>query len=316
MRTATPHHPSRAIVALAFGAALYAATPFALAETAPAPPGVVEAGNVPETVEEPPPINRGKITFSLGDDITTAYFFRGIMQERNGFITQPYANVGLKVYEGAEDSFVDNVTVGVGSWNSIQTNKTGASGSGPGNWYESDFTFGPSMTFADYFTTSLLYVAYSYPNGAFSTVQELDWSFGVNDSKWLGAFALQPSMTWGFELDNTAFGDNKGVYLQLGVKPSTVLFEKATYPVTLALPLTLGLSVTDYYEVPGVSNDTFGFFDTGLVGSIPLAFLPAEFGAWSYSIGVDVLALSGTLANANKGNGTWWIGKTGIALAY
>lgn len=316
MHTARPYHSSRAILALAFGAAVHAATPFAMAQTAPAPAGVVESGNVPEPVEEPPPVNRGRVTFSVGSDITTAYFFRGILQERDGFILQPYGGVALKVYEGDDESFVDNVTINVASWNSVQSNKTLASGSGPTNWYESDFIFGPSITFADYFTASLLYIAYTFPNGAFPTVQELAGSLSINDSEWLGAFALQPSMTWAGEMDNTAFGDRRGVYLQLGVKPSTVLFDEATYPLTLALPLTLGLSVHDYYEVPGVSNDTFGFFDAGLVGSVPLAFIPEEFGAWSASVGVDVLALSGTLANANKGNGTWWIGKMGFAMAY
>jgi hypothetical protein len=44
--------------------------------------------------------NTGRLSLLLGNDFTTAYFFRGIVQERRGFITQPYAEVGLKLYEG------------------------------------------------------------------------------------------------------------------------------------------------------------------------------------------------------------------------
>jgi hypothetical protein len=38
--------------------------------------------------------NTGKFSISGGVDITTAYFFRGILQERDGFIIQPYGELG------------------------------------------------------------------------------------------------------------------------------------------------------------------------------------------------------------------------------
>ncbi len=316
MNTVTRNVRPLISMAIALALALAATASSARAEVEPAPPGTVESGNVPEPVEEPPPMNRGKVSFTVGSDITTAYYFRGILQERDGFIWQPYAGLSVTLFEGADDSFINNVLFTLSSWNSVHSNKTLASGSGPSNWYESDLSFGPVLGFADYFTTSLIYIAYMYPNGSFPTVQELDWSLSFNDSDFLGVFALQPAMTWAFELENTAFGDDEGIYLQLGVKPSYVLFEEDSYPVTLALPLTLGLSVSDFYEVPGVSNDTFGYFDAGLVASVPLTFISEEYGAWSFSLGVDVLALSGTLADANRGDGTQWVGKTGIVMTY
>jgi hypothetical protein len=250
-------------------------------------------------------------------DFTTAYFFRGILQERDGFLWQPYGGLGITLYEGGEDEFVGNLVFNVGSWNSVQSKQTLASGSGPANWYESDIITGFSLGLAEVLTANVSYIAYTYPNGAFPTVQELDASLSLNDSEWLGPFALQPSMTWAFEVDNTAFGPNEGIYLQLGAKPSMVLFEDHEYPLTLALPLTLGLSVSDYYEEgPGGDNDTFGYFDAGLVASVPLAFLPPDYGSWSVSASFDVLALSGTLARANRGDGTFFVGKGGIAMTY
>lgn len=290
----------------------------ATAQTTPAPPGTVESGNVPVEIEHPPPLDRGRVTFSIGSDITTAYFFRGILAERDGFIWQSYGTLNFILFEGEDRDVVDNVIFSLGTFNSVHSNKTLADGSGPSNWYESAYIIGPLFGFADHFSGSLLYIVYASPSGAFLASQELDVGLSFDDSEFLGAFALQPSMVWGFELDKTAFGATEGIYLQLGVKPSTVVFENAAYPVTLALPLTLGLSVSNYYEEPepNGSNDTFGFFDAGLVASVPLAFLPEDYGAWSVSLSVDVLALSGTLADFNRGDGTQWVGKTGFSMSY
>ena len=44
------------------------------------------AGDVDEL---PEPVNQGDLSFSLGTEITSAYFFRGFLQEDQGFIFQP-----------------------------------------------------------------------------------------------------------------------------------------------------------------------------------------------------------------------------------
>ena len=56
------------------------------------------------------------------------------------------------------------------------------------------------------------------------------------------------------------------------------------YPLTLAVPLALGLSVEDYYETgTGESSDRgFGFFSLGLAASVPVGFLPGEYGSWTF----------------------------------
>jgi len=319
MRSSCPESARRGIASafLVLISAILAPLAVARADTAPAPAGSVEPGSTPQEAEEPPAPNKGRLAFSFGMDFTTAYFFRGILQERDGFLWQPYGGVGVTLYEAGEDDFVGNLVFNVGSWNSIQSKQTLASGTGPGNWYESDVITGFSLGLAKYLTGNVSYIAYTYPNGSFPTVQELDAGLAFNDSDFLGPFALQPSMTWAFEVDNTAFGSNEGIYLQLGAKPSVVLFEEKEYPLTLALPLTLGLSVSDYYEEgPGGDNDTFGYFDGGIVASVPLAFIPSDYGAWSASASFDVLALSGTLARANRGDGTFFVGKGGVAMAY
>jgi len=284
-----------------------------------APAGTVEAGSDPGAVAEPAPTNNGKVAFSIGSDFTNAYFFRGILQERNGFIWQPYGGVTFKLAQDTGYGAIDNIDFSLGTWNSIQSEQTFASGSGPANWFESDVLVGFTMGLFGFVSTNITYAAYTFPNGAYSVAQELDWTIGFNDSELLGPFALNPSMLWAFEVDSTAFGDTsqEGIYLGLGVKPGVTLFEDAEYPLTLAVPLTVGLSVSNYYdEGPGGDNDTFGYFDGGLVASLPLAFMPSDYGSWSVSASLDVLALSGTLARVNEGNGTYFVGKGGIAFSY
>jgi len=294
------------------------AAPLAAWGAEPAPAGSVEAGSDPATTAEPPPTNAGKVALSVGSDFTTAYYFRGILQERNGFIWQPYAGVTFKLAEDVGYGVIDNIDFSIGSWNSIQSNQTLASGSGPANWYESDVLVGFTMGLWGFVSTNITYAAYTFPNGAYATAQELDWTIAFNDSELLGPFALNPSLLWAFEVDSTAFGDTsqEGIFLGVGVKPSVVLFEEAEYPLTLALPLSVGLSVSNYYEEIDGDNDTFGYFDAGLVASVPLSFISSDYGAWSLSAAVDVLVLSDTLERANLGDGTQVVGKGGIAFSY
>src|SRR5262245_15117818 len=73
--------------------------------------------------------NTGNVSFSLGMDFTTAYFFRGILQERDGFIWQPYGEINMPVYVD-EGAALSKVTPFVGNWNSVQSEKTLSSGNG------------------------------------------------------------------------------------------------------------------------------------------------------------------------------------------
>jgi hypothetical protein len=315
---ATPTRARGALRTSLFLTLCLATTPFAAFGEEAAPAGTVEAGSDPGITAEPPPTNNGKVAFSLGSDFTTAYFFRGILQERNGFIWQPYGGITFKLAEDVGYGVIDNIDFSLGTWNSVQSEQTFAS-SAPRNWFESDVLVGFTMGLWGFVSTNLTYVAYTFPNGAYGVAQELDWTTTFNDSGLLGPFALNPSMLWAFEVDSTAFGDTnqEGIYLQLGVKPGVTLFEEAKYPLTLALPLTTGLSVSNYYdEGPGGDNDTFGYFDGGVVASVPLSFIDSSYGTWSASASFDVLALSGTLARANKGDGTFFVGKGGIAFSY
>lgn len=272
-----------------------------------------EASETEGCCEEGP--NIGNVWLSFNNDFTTAYFFRGILQERNGFIWQPSLDVGITVWEG--EGAVQSVDLAVGTWNSVHSNKTLASGSGPSNWYESDVYPSVSVGFAGGLATSLTYQVYTGPNGSFATIQNLDLDVAWDDSEfWDGPFGLAPSATLSFELDRTNFGDEKGTYLGFGLEPNVTVFEDEAYPLTIAAPLALGLSLGDYYEIPEEGDDTFGYFSFGLGLSVPLAFIPTDFGSWSTSLGIDVYVLGDNLKEANFGDSPYPVGTLGVLMEY
>lgn len=257
--------------------------------------------------------NLGKLSFSIGNDFTTKYYFRGIIQEDDGFITQPYGEVAVDLYEG--DGAIGSVTASAGIWNSVHSEQTGDSGGGPGSWYEADLYGGVSMGLFDALETGITYVAYTSPNNAFSTVQEVDFSLSIDDSDLLGPLALGPSATLAVETDNTAFGTDKGIYMEFGAEPGLVAMEHDSYPVRLSFPLTLGLGLDDYYN-DGRNDDIFGYFDGGIAASVPLAFIPEGYGSWEASAAVHFLALGDNLADANSGDDFEVVGVWGLAFSY
>ena len=86
-------------------------------------------------------------------------------------------------------------------------------------------------------TLGLTYTAYTSPNDSFGTVQELAFVLTVNDSQWLGAFALNPSLLVAGELTGQAdAGRARGVYVQLSMRPSYTFAPENIHPTHCQLP--------------------------------------------------------------------------------
>lgn len=284
-------------------------------------PTTARAQEPAAAVEEAPAVNTGNVSLGLGFDVYSKYYFRGIIQEDQGVIFQPWGEVGVSLYSNEEAEAFSSLDFTVGIWNSFHSEHTGAAGSGPDIWYESDIYVGLGFGIVGDLSGSVTYTAYTSPNGAFNTVEEVALGLDYDDtSLWEDAgiegFSLAPSVTIAFETDNTAFGPDEGIYLQLGIEPS---FAITNTPVTLSFPVTVGLSIDDYYEaVEGSSTDqdTFGFVQAGIVASMPLEVIPAEFGAWDLSAGVYFLHLGNNLEDANSSDDFEVIGKLGLSMSY
>lgn len=242
--------------------------------------------------------NTGRISLSVTNDFTNTYMFRGIQQERDGFIWQPYVDLGLTVWDD-EEAPIKSVTLGMGVWNSFQSKKTLARDSGPSNLYETDFY--PSLTVGlpGNFETSFIYYVYTGPNGSFDTVQEFDFLIAYDDSELLGRLAMAPTVTFALELSGTSFGDERGSFVGLGVEPTIWASENEDFPIAFTFPMALGLSIDNYYEEPERSNDNFGYLQWGLRAGMDLPFVPEDVGTWNVSVTGNGYYLGQSLKRAN-----------------
>ena len=255
--------------------------------------------------EEQPAGNTGPVSVGAGMDISSGYYFRGIIQETEGLIAQPHLEAGISLFES--DTGLQSVSATAGLWNSLHSGPTGSDGPGdPAMWYESDFYASLGLGFADAWSADVTYTGYTSPNGTFGTVKEL--AFGLS----YDGLGISPYVTLAKELDGQADGGfNEGTYLELGAGPGVDIPDSS---VSISFPIALGLSVSDYYETPGAS-DTFGFFQFGAIASVPLP-LPAEFGEWAVSGGVNFLSFGDALQTINGSDQFEPIGVFGISLGY
>lgn len=280
------------------------------AATASTEPKSETAPAAEEAASEPAPVNNGRISLNLGATWTSAYFFRGYLQEDEGFIGQPFAEVGFALMKPEKEGEL-KIDAALGTWNSFHSKRTGATGGGPEVWYESDI-YGGLKFGLDRYSLGLIYTIYNYPNNSnLSSVQEVGLKFGVDlpNDEWYGKVLGDPSVGLYFETDNSNVGQDDAAYLQLDLGPSFEIFDGKA---TLSIPASLGLSVNNYYV--GSDDETFGYFSIGATVTVPLC--SGEFGAVSLNGGVNALLLGDTTENVNRGDGVDAYGFIGLTVTY
>jgi len=208
--------------------------------------------------------NTGKLTIDFGASWTSAYFFRGYLQEDSGFIFQPYVEITAEIVAPVSKDDL-GISLYAGNWNSFHSEQTGSTGTGQDSWYESDFYGGIRFTL-DAFELGIGYTVYTYPNSdSFDEVQEIGitLSYDTPDDSALDAIIGDPSIGFYFEIDNSNVNAEPSAYFELGLGPSFEIFDGNA---TLSIPLTLGLSLDDYYN-----DDDFGFASIGAHIEVPIA---------------------------------------------
>ena len=293
-------------------AAALAVPALALASTAAAQDG--DALEPRQTLDqaEAEVFNDGGIAVEFNTDITTHYFFRGILQENQGVIVQPSLEIGFDVTENDQVSAAGYV----GIWNSFHSEQTGNTGSNE-IWYESDLYGGVSFDLAGLYqglSADVFYTAYTSPNGAFDTVQEVAGALGYSAEiqnigvDFIGLIA--------FEIDGAADGGDSGIYGEFGVQPNFNV-DIGNQELVLGVPVTLGFSIDDYYEGNG-DDDTLGFVSVGVTTGIPLEFIDDKYGQWSLNGTITGMFLTGEDSTElfNNGDEFELIGTLGINMAY
>jgi hypothetical protein len=268
----------------------------AAAQTAPA------AGSTP-----PPDPNPGSLTFTGNADmlVGTPYIFRGFVQESDPqFTLWPAGDLGIALYSGKGG--LKSASVNFGVWNSLQTGSSGLDSESGKLHYEEDFYTALGLGFSKAtFTTT--YTAYTSPNGGFRTVHEL--SFKVASPTKLAPYALLAQELGEIGADGP---NKKGTYLELGVGPSWPI---AKGKATIAIPVKVGLSLHNYYELDGQDNK-FGFFDLGGLLTVPLSGIPPSYGGWNFHVGGDVLAFGDTTKFYNAGKSSKGVFLFGFGVSY
>lgn len=336
--------PRRMGLGILLGAALWTLAPSAHAQEAAAKTEAKpESSPAPAAVDEPIQRKEKIWTLNAGVDFVTDYYFRGIKRENQGFIAQPWLDVTLDLWDrkgpsivggdaDAGEGFLDNISWTVGSWNSIHTGPTGTRGDAPGlniddprGWYESDIYTSLNATFLTNWQASVIYTAYMFPNEAQAATQEIAVGIGYDDSKLLGAFSVRPNILFAVETAGGMDGEHGelGTYFQLSLEPGFRLVDSKDYPISVRFPLTLGLSVSDYYENSAGKDETFGFFDAGVVFVMPLAFMPRSLGDWELKAGVHFVTsgshaagLAAPAVTRGEGDAFDVVGTIGVSMSY
>ncbi|MEX1017251.1 MAG: TorF family putative porin [Phycisphaeraceae bacterium] len=262
--------------------------------------------------DDVPAVNTGAISLELGADVVTEYWFRGIGQENQGFIFQPYAEINVDLGEvgGLEPTFY------AGTWNSFHDRGD--------RWFEADFYAGLVAEVADGLTLDVGYINYRAPDSATTLAQEIAVGVAYDDEELMegyGLFGLNPRALLAFEFQGAASGPDEGIYLELGIAPEFAVVPEGDFPVTLSIPVTAGFSLDDYYQDASGDDSTFGFVDVGVVAGVPLRFMPREYGDWSASAGVHGLWLGDTNQDISEMAGTGddsfnIYGTVGISMTY
>lgn len=156
------------------------------------------------------------------------------------------------------------------------------------SWYESNNFIALTAELDGGWTAGLTYTVYSSPNDVSGTAHELALAAKYRLDRL--PIGLAPQVKLALPLES---GDD-GLFAQLALAPTLSEIGSERYPLTVFAPLTLGVGFDDYY---GPGTGTTGYASVGLAASMPLAFVPSDFGNWSISGGIDLLVRDQVIAD-------------------
>jgi len=239
--------------------------------------------------------NPGALTLTASFDVPSLYYFRGIRQETDPKFTMfPAADLGFALSSG--DGSLKSSSINIGLWNSLHTGSSGTGGFSEMLHYEEDFYAALTFGFARSVGFTTQWTSYTSPNAGFTTVKEI--LFKVSQGSKYAPYGLVAFEVGGDGAGQADAGANKGTYVELGIGPSWPL---GGGPATIAVPVKLGLSANDYYELAG-EDSKFGYLDVGVLFTFPFTGVPSRFGTWNFHAGADAFALGDTAEafNVNK----------------
>lgn len=229
------------------------------------------------------------IDITMYGRVTNQYFFRGLLQADRGSMLQGAAEMKVALYDGKDTQFY---TVG-SFFLSLHPGDQVEGGNVPAAWYEARMMGGLGVTHLG-FDVHAQFAAYSSPNGSFQDIYELNlWTRWRDDTHWAGRDDYKvfrgffPELTLAGELSGARDGRDSGGYLGLGVSPRVRALYGALFAVDFVFPVSLGLSLSDYYQTSSGPNGRrenhgLGYVSLGATLDVESRWVPRRLGAWNW----------------------------------
>ena len=223
------------------------------------------------------PAEKSALSLSLGVDSTSHFISYGADVWGGGYEVSPYSSRSTTfAYGTASLALTDNLSAFANLWSDLNNNVDSSIG---GPIQEIDFNTGLTLALGDFSITG----AHGFWNYAGEVEKVIDLTLAYSGTNYMPmGFALNPAITahWRYDGNN---GQKAGVALVPSLAPSFTFFDKGDYPLTVTVPLAVGIFTSSGFQG---GDSGYGYFSAGLTGSIPLAFIPKKYGEWSFSAGV------------------------------
>jgi len=269
-------------------------TPIAYADDNDADSDAKDMKGVAAPVVEKPSLGSA-ITGLLNFDVSDKYYTpRGLEVAKNGESLQPLLILFVSAYK-SDKGPLNELKFNLGVWNDYDTGINGtpaAFGGKPGNWDEIDGFVGvEALMFKDWKFDAEETFFRSQTN-SYQTSTNFDFKTTYLDH-WFGdsGFSINPYGEVFVETSRkatVAFNyatDDRGFYGVLGVDPT---YKFKTIPLTLELPTNANFVSEDFYQrangTPGGCGLAVVY--TELKATVPLSFIPIQYGAWSAYAGI------------------------------
>lgn len=213
-----------------------------------------------------------KYSFSAGLDFTSHFISFGADVWGGGDSFSPFSAKSTAFGYGTLGvEFTDEVSAFVNIWTDLNDNVDSEIG---GPIQEVDFNVGVTYKL-DKFSFTL---AHNYWLYAGDNENAVELAVAYDDSElWGGKFALNPSALIHYRYEGIGSQEECAV-IQLGVAPTVyTAMEESDYPIAISVPIAAGFFTDDYQG----GDSGFGYANIGVKASVPLAFIPAEYGAWT-----------------------------------
>jgi hypothetical protein len=225
--------------------------------------------------------------------VATGYLTpRGLQVENQGVVVQPLAGLVFNLYDNPQGPF-NSLSFIAGIWSSVHSHHPSAD-----IWNECDLFAGFEARVFDKWTVSVTDMIWTFPDVSNkaeadpNTEYNIEFKLAYDDTEYLKDFALHPyaSLFWNYAGDSPVVLGHRTFYVELGIAPSYTLKAIPDLPVTFTFPVYVQVGDSSFWGSSSSGDrSNVGLFSAGVKASVPLTFIPKDFGNWNAYVGVTYI---------------------------